>query len=61
MGSGIGSVNLPGLLAAVGQVLAAAGPAKLRLDATPVPLAEVGSAWARDEGRIVFTVSNGFA
>lgn len=57
LGSGIGSVPPDRMAAAIGGLLQAAGPAGLRIAATPVPLAEVEQAWSRDDGqRIVLTV-----
>ncbi|OWJ57828.1 quinone oxidoreductase family protein [Inquilinus limosus] len=51
LGSGIGSVPPDRMIAAIGGVLQAARPAGLRIATTPVPLAEVGQAWNRDDGR----------
>lgn len=58
MGSGIKSIPLPGLLAAIGHVFAAVEPAKLKIPVKPVPLAAVEETWDADSGksRIVFTV-----
>lgn len=58
MGSGIGSVPPDRMVAAIGGLLQAAGPAGLRIAATPVPLAEVERAWLSDDSRqrIVLTV-----
>lgn len=58
MGSGIGSVPPDRMVAAIGGLLQAAGPAGLRIAATPVPLAEVEQAWLSDDSRrrIVLTV-----
>ncbi len=58
MGSGLGSVSLPRLLAAIAGVFEAGAAGKLRLAATPVPLAEVADVW-RDAGdtRVVFTTA----
>lgn len=56
MGSGIKSIPLPDLLAAVGHVFAAAIPAKLQIAIRALPLSDVQTAW-NDEGgkeRIVF-------
>ena len=55
MGSGIGSVPLDRLLAAVAGVLEAARAGGLSTAATPVPLADVANAWARTDARLVFT------
>jgi NADPH:quinone reductase-like Zn-dependent oxidoreductase len=56
MGSGIKSVPLPDLLAAVGHVYAAAGPANLQIATRALPLSDVQMAWNQDGGkaRIVF-------
>ncbi len=56
MGSGLGSVPGPRLLAAIGAVLAAAKPAGLAVAARAVPLADVGAVWteAGDARRVVF-------
>ncbi len=58
MGSGIGSVPLDRLVAAVGGLLQAAVPGGFKIAATPVPLSEVEQAWPRDDSarRTVFTV-----
>jgi NADPH:quinone reductase-like Zn-dependent oxidoreductase len=45
MGSGIKSVPLPDLLAAVGHVFAAAAPANLQIATRAVPLSDVQRAW----------------
>ena len=55
MGSGIGSLSLGDLVAAVDGVLHVAGAAGLTLPVTVVPLAEVATAWGRADDRIVFT------
>ena len=57
MGSGMGSVPFDRLLAAIGGVFAAANAKGLRLAANAVPLADVESAWSREDGRIVFTMN----
>ncbi len=57
MGSGIGSVSLERLLAAIGGVFEAAAAGTLRMDATAVPLSEVAAAWSRAGERIVFTLA----
>jgi NADPH:quinone reductase-like Zn-dependent oxidoreductase len=49
MGSGIGSIPLERLLAAISGVLAAAGSAGLRIATRTVPLSVVGEAWREDE------------
>ncbi|RBP18389.1 NADPH:quinone reductase-like Zn-dependent oxidoreductase [Roseiarcus fermentans] len=55
MGSGLGSVPAPRLLAAIAAVLAAATPAGLAIAARAVPLADVGAVWGEAEGaRAVF-------
>lgn len=57
LGSGLGSVTLEDLVASVGGMLNAAIPAGLSLTTDPVPLADVTTAWPRNDGsRIVFTV-----
>ncbi|HEX2593928.1 MAG TPA: zinc-binding alcohol dehydrogenase family protein [Rhizomicrobium sp.] len=58
MGSGIGSVSLERLLAAVESVLQAAVPGKFTVATQQVPLSDVERAWSSDDaaGRIVFTV-----
>jgi len=57
MGSGIKSVPLPDLLAAVGHVYAAAMPAGLQIATRVLPLSDVQAAWDEDGGkaRVVFT------
>lgn len=56
-GSGIGSVSLERLLAAVGGMLEAAGSARLHLPTRAVPLADVAKAWSGDDrARTVFTI-----
>jgi len=50
MGSGIGSVSLPGLMAAVAGVFGAAGPAGLAIDTLEMPLADIDRAWAASSG-----------
>jgi len=56
MGSGIKSVPLPDLLAAVGHVFAVAVSANLQIATRVLPLADVQTAWSGDGGkqRIVF-------
>ena len=55
MGSGIGSVPLPRLLAAINGVFRAAAKAGLALPTNRVPLAQVQTAWPQaDAGRTVF-------
>ncbi|MGY3445776.1 MULTISPECIES: quinone oxidoreductase family protein [unclassified Bradyrhizobium] len=53
-GSGLGSVGLPRLMAAIDGVLRAAAAAGLTLDHHAVPLAEVSSHWRTVGQRIVF-------
>ena len=55
LGSGIGSVPLERLLAAVAGVLELAGSGGLDVAAVAVPLADVATAWSRGGGRTVFT------
>ena len=56
MGSGLGSVAAPRLLAAIRAVLAAAKPAGLQIAARTVPLAAIEAAWSEADSarRIVF-------
>lgn len=56
MGSGIKSVPLPDLLAAVSHVFAAAAPANLQIATRALPLAAVQSAWndGAEKARVVF-------
>lgn len=58
MGSGIKSIPLSGLLAAIGHVFEAVGPAKLEIATQSVPLTTVEENWNVDSGkaRLVFTV-----
>jgi NADPH:quinone reductase-like Zn-dependent oxidoreductase len=58
IGSGLGSVPLPVLLEGVRGVLDAAGVAQWTVDAWPIPLSELETAWTRPPGkrRIIFTV-----
>lgn len=57
MGSGIGSVPLERLVAAIDGVFRAASAGGFHLDSRSVPLADVASAWAdQAEPRLVFTV-----
>ncbi|TYD26516.1 zinc-binding alcohol dehydrogenase family protein, partial [Klebsiella pneumoniae] len=57
MGSGIGSLSMPQLLAATGEMLQAAVPGKFTIATTPRPLQEIAAAWPRDDSqkRTVFT------
>ena len=54
MGSGLGSVGLPGLIAAIDGVFQAAIKADLSLDFRAVPLAEVAATWKDQGQRIVY-------
>ena len=58
MGSGIGSLSMPQLLAATGEMLQAAVPGKFTIATTPRPLQEIAAAWPRDDSqkRTVFTL-----
>lgn len=58
MGSGVKSVSLADLLAAVGHVFAAVAPAKLRIATTAIALNTVETAWDADSGksRVVFVI-----
>jgi NADPH:quinone reductase-like Zn-dependent oxidoreductase len=57
MGSGLGSVSNQRLLNAIGVVMQAIVPQGFKISADPVPLAEVGTAWASQTAdRIVFTM-----
>jgi NADPH:quinone reductase-like Zn-dependent oxidoreductase len=58
LGSGIGSVPFARLLLAIGDVLQAAVPARFAIAARSVPLSELATYWAKDEGRsrTVFTM-----
>jgi hypothetical protein len=58
MGSGLGSVPLDRIIAAIGEVLRAAAPARLEVATRRVALAEVERAWSSDAfmPRTVFTV-----
>jgi hypothetical protein len=58
MGSGIKSIPLTGLLAAVGHVFAAVESSKLEIAIKPIPLAAVEATWNADSGksRVVFTI-----
>lgn len=58
MGSGIGSLTMPQLLAATGEMLQAAVPGHFTLATTPLPLRDVAAAWPRDNSqkRTVFTL-----
>jgi len=50
LGSGLGSCSYAELVAAVGAMLEAVVPAKLRIEVETAPLAAVESAWARETG-----------
>jgi NADPH:quinone reductase-like Zn-dependent oxidoreductase len=57
MGSGLGSVSTQRLLNSIGVVMQAFVPQGFKINAVPVPLAEVGTAWASQTAdRIVFTI-----
>jgi NADPH:quinone reductase-like Zn-dependent oxidoreductase len=57
MGSGAKSVPLPNLLAGIGKVFAAVGPAMLKIATKTVPLAQIQEAWkAPGKPRIVVTI-----
>lgn len=58
MGSGIGSLTMPQLLAATGEMLQAAVPGQFTIATTPLPLRDVAAAWPRDNSqkRTVFTL-----
>jgi hypothetical protein len=58
MGSGISSVPLKDLLAAMKGVMEAVMPGKLKIDTTVVPLADVQKSWNGNFGgsRVVFVV-----
>jgi NADPH:quinone reductase-like Zn-dependent oxidoreductase len=57
MGSGLGSLSNTALLSAIAEFLAAIVPGKFTIDADPVPLATVATAWeSPSAGRVVFTV-----
>lgn len=58
MGSGIGSLTMPQLLAATGEMLQAAVPGQFTIATTPLPLRDVATAWPRDNSqkRTVFTL-----
>lgn len=58
MGSGIGSLTMPQLLAATGEMMQAAVPGHFTIATTPLPLRDVAAAWPRDNSqkRTVFTL-----
>ncbi|HDU4619889.1 TPA: zinc-binding alcohol dehydrogenase family protein [Klebsiella aerogenes] len=58
MGSGIGSLTMPQLLAATREMLQAAVPGHFTIATTPLPLRDVAAAWPRDNSqkRTVFTL-----
>lgn len=58
MGSGIKSVSLPDLLAAVEHVFAATAPANLQIATRVLPLSDVQTAWDEEGGkaRVVFVL-----
>ncbi|WP_434641761.1 quinone oxidoreductase family protein [Klebsiella sp. I138] len=59
MGSGIGSLPMSQLLAATGEMLQAAVAGGFTIATTPLPLADVASAWPRDNSqkRTVFMIN----
>lgn len=59
MGSGIGSIPGPALIRAIAGVLAAAGPAGLRIATRSVPFSSITQAWDAASGpeRTVFTMA----
>jgi NADPH:quinone reductase-like Zn-dependent oxidoreductase len=57
MGSGIGSIALERLVAAIGGMLAAAAQDGFALPAKAMKLADVAQAWALDSERVVLTVA----
>jgi NADPH:quinone reductase-like Zn-dependent oxidoreductase len=59
MGSGIGSVTVDKLVAAIGELLQATRPGAFQIATKTVPLSEVEQAWPADTGtpRIVFQIS----
>jgi len=57
MGSGLGSVPVERLVAAIGELLQAAASSPFDIVAKPVPLSRVERAWTADDGgRTVFTI-----
>jgi NADPH:quinone reductase-like Zn-dependent oxidoreductase len=58
MGSGIGSAPWEDLISAAGEALHAARPARLHIDTTPMPLADVNQTWNAETGksRVVFVI-----
>ena len=58
LGSGLGSVSIPRLVACVGALMQAVVPAGLSVATETVPLSEVAAAWNRETGnrRLVFTL-----
>jgi hypothetical protein len=56
MGSGIGSAPWENLISAAGEALHAAQRARLHIDTTSIPLADVNQTWNTDTGksRVVF-------
>ena len=59
MGSGIGSVPLDRLLAAIGHVFEAGATSGLKLASRAVPLGELEQVWPQKEGdRVVFTMGS---
>lgn len=59
LGSGLGSVSHETLVRVIGNLMHAVVPARLKVDAKPVPLTDVATAWTGDgAARIVFTMQN---
>jgi len=58
MGSGIGAVRVPDIVASATEALQMTGSAKLQIDLTELPLDNVEKAWTTDYGRsrVVFTI-----
>jgi NADPH:quinone reductase-like Zn-dependent oxidoreductase len=55
MGSGLGSVSYAGLIRSISGLMSAIVPGRFRIEAEPVPLSEVETAWSREaSGRIAF-------
>ena len=58
MGSGIGAVRVPDIVASATEALQMIGSANLQIDVTELPLDQVEKAWTTDYGRtrVVFTI-----
>jgi NADPH:quinone reductase-like Zn-dependent oxidoreductase len=57
MGSGMGSVSYAGLMRSISELMSAIVPGKFRIDAEPVQLSEVETAWNRKtNGRMAFVI-----